>query len=227
MININLHDDKLELQKVAIQKLAFRAGVIVAMSIFLIIAFWGYRQVELGHAQDEIAKLDDQVKALSGDIKTIEKMKTRTKRSVEIMDGIDKLRSKQFQVTQVMEDLTLSVPDEIWFTNVQQITLKQLIKRKVPLIFVGDPEILNPKKKKKKKKKKGEADPTEFIEVQGRVFGKYGDQTLTRYVYDLRRVPYFKEVFLHETNYQLAGTYPIREFSLYIYTPVKKPDKKK
>ncbi|MDP6657367.1 MAG: hypothetical protein QGG38_02365 [Nitrospinaceae bacterium] len=222
MININLHDYKLELQKVAIQKLAVRAAVIVAMAIFLTIAYWGYRQVELGHAQTEITKLDDQVKALSGQIKTIDKMKTRTKRSVEIMEGIDTLRAKQFQVTQVMEGLTLTVPDEIWLTSVQQISLNQVFKRKVPVIFIGNPDELNPRKKKK-----GEREPTEFVEVQGRVFGKYGDQILTRYMDSLREVPYFKEVFLHQTVHQLAGTYPIREFSLYIYIPVKKPDKKK
>ncbi|MDP6477960.1 MAG: hypothetical protein QF502_08630 [Nitrospinaceae bacterium] len=222
MININLHDYKLELQKVAIQKLAVRAAVIVAMAIFLTIAYRGYRQVELGHAQTEITKLDDQVKALSGQIKTIDKMKTRTKRSVEIMEGIDTLRAKQFQVTQVMEGLTLTVPDEIWLTSVQQISLNQVFKRKVPVIFIGNPDELNPRKKKK-----GEREPTEFVEVQGRVFGKYGDQILTRYMDSLREVPYFKEVFLHQTVHQLAGTYPIREFSLYIYIPVKKPDKKK
>lgn len=221
MITINLHDYKQELQKVAIQKLAVKAAGIVIAAIFLIIVYWGYQQIGLGHTKTEIEKLEVLVNALSVQVRTVEKMKKRARRAAEITKEIERLRSGQFQVTQVLEDLVLSVPDEIWLTNVQQITMKELFKRKVPVIFIGNPDELDPKKKKKKRRRTKERGPTQFIEVKGRVFGQYGDQVLTRYLDGLRKVSYFKEVFLHRTEYQLAGTFPVRDFAFYIYMPVK------
>lgn len=223
MISINLHDYREELKKVAIQKLVVKAIAIVIAASILTLGYWQLQQINLDEFKTEIAGLEKQTQALEGQVQVVNQMKKRAKRVQEIIHGIDALRAEQFPVTQILEDLTLSIPDEIWLFSIRQMTMEQIIQSRTPLIFFGDPAKLNPKKKKKKKK--GEKDPLEFVRVQGRVFGQYGDKILSEYVDQLRKVPYFKEVFLHRTQYQLAGTFPLRSFTLYIYMPVKKKDK--
>ncbi|KMP12707.1 hypothetical protein UR09_00520 [Candidatus Nitromaritima sp. SCGC AAA799-A02] len=227
MITINLHDYRLELKKVATQQVVVRAVFIIILAIAFIIAYWGYQNLLLEKAQAEVTELEKEVSKMEPEVKTVDAMKQRSKRASEIMTGINELRVKQFSITRVLEDLTLSIPDEIWLTEVRQMTMENIFKNKVPVIFIGNPKELNPKKKKtKKKKKKGDTEPLEFLEVKGRVFGQYGDQILAEYVEQLRRIPYFKQVFLQQTRYQIEGSYPVRDFKLYTYMPTKTKPKK-
>lgn len=225
MIKINLHDYRLELRHVAIQKLVVKAAGIILGAVVLTLGYWVVQQVQLDQMQADILELEKQVKALDGPVKAVQKMQAKKRRAKQIMEGISMLRLGQMPATRILEDISMNIPSEIWLTGLEQRTLEQLVRKKIPVIFIGDPEKIKPKKKKKKKKKKKEELP-DFLEIKGRVFGSYGDRVLAGYMKQLEQVPYFKEVFLYQTKYVRLGTYPVREFTIYCYMPKPEPKKK-
>ncbi len=156
MKNINLFDYKQELKRVATQKRVVWAVEIVMLAVFLIIVYCGFQQVEIAYSETELEKLETRVKSLAAETTKIQSMKMQAKRVTEITEKIRGLRAKQFQVTQVLEGLTLSIPDEVWLTSVRQLTLKDVVSMKGPIIFFGDLQQRMPKKGKRgKKKEKG------------------------------------------------------------------------
>ncbi|MCH8157259.1 MAG: hypothetical protein IID18_05835, partial [Nitrospinae bacterium] len=108
MISINLHDYREELKKIAIQKLVVKAVAVVIVAIMLILGHWQLEQIKLDAVKTEIAELEKQTRALEGQVQVVKKMKTRTKRAREIINRIGALRAEQFQVTQILDELTLS-----------------------------------------------------------------------------------------------------------------------
>ena len=74
-------------------------------------------------------------------------MKLQAKRTEKIIKKINELRANQFQVTQILEDLILPVPDEIWLTSIRQLGIKEIKGKKIPVIFIGDPKKMKTKKK--------------------------------------------------------------------------------
>ena len=219
MIKINLHDYKEEIIKIGIQKQAVRGCTIIIGALVIIGVFWVLQQVKADAVRGEIVALDKQVQSLAKDVRVIQKMQNKQKRVLQIMEGIQGLRDRQMPLTKILADLSMNIPDGIWLTDIEQNTLKDIIKSKVPVIFVGDPKVL--KTKKKKKKKKGKIEPYEFIEIKGKAFGAYGDQSTLDYLSYLRTIPYFEQVFIRESKYDLIGTYPVREFTIYCYMPAK------
>ena len=225
MIKINLHDYKEEIIKIGIQKRVVsgvvRGCAIIIGALVIIGVFWVLLQAKADAVHGEITVLDKQVQSLAKDVKVIQKMQNKQKRVLQIMEGIQGLRDRQMPLTKILADLSMNIPDGIWLTDIEQNTLKDIIKSKVPIIFVGDPKVL----KKKKKKKKGKIEPYEFIEIKGKAFGAYGDQSILDYLSYLRTIPYFEQVFIRESKYDLIGTYPVREFTIYCYMPAKKTKK--
>ncbi len=220
MKNINLFDYKQELQRIAAQKLVVRAVEIVILAVFLIIVYYGFQQIKIAYGEIELEKLEKQVKSLAAETTKIQSMKLQTKRVIEITEKIRELRAKQFQVTQVLEGLTLSIPDEIWLTSVKQLTLKEVIAMRGPIIFFGDLQQRAPKKGKRAKKKTKKEDQSEFLEVRGRALGEHSNRIITGYVDILRKVSHFKGVSLHRIQRQLGEADPVSEFTLYIHRPV-------
>ena len=88
------------------------------------------------------------------------------------------------------------------------------------MIFIGDPKKMKTKKKSNKSKNKAQSKQ-EFLEVRGRLFGKHSDETIVRYIGRLRDSSSFVKVFLHQTSQQQAGTKAVRDFTFYVYMPMK------
>mgnify|MGYP006090756039 FL=1 len=220
MIDINLLDYKQELKKIAMQKIIINATGLVLFLIFLIVTYWCFQKIEIKYRANELKQLEGQVRKLTTQTTKIQSMKLQAKRTAKIIKKINELRANQFQVTQILEDLILPVPDEIWLTSVRQLGIKEIKGKKIPLIFIGDPKQIKTKKKSNKSKKKIQPKQ-EFLEVRGRLFGKHSDETIVRYIDRLRDSSSFDKVFLHQTSQQQNKTEAVRDFTFYVYMPMK------
>jgi Tfp pilus assembly protein PilN len=220
MIDINLLDYKQELKKIAMQKIIINATGLVLFLIFLIVTYWCFQKIEIKYRANELKQLEGQVRKLTTQTTKIQSMKLQAKRTAKIIKKINELRANQFQVTQILEDLILPVPDEIWLTSVRQLGIKEIKRKKIPLIFIGDPKQIKTKKKSNKSKKKIQPKQ-EFLEVRGRLFGKHSDETIVRYIDRLRDSSSFDKVFLHQTSQQENKTEAVRDFTFYVYMPMK------
>ena len=150
MISVNLLDYKQELKKIAMQKILINAIGAVLFFIFLIVTYWCFQKIEIRYRANELKQLEDQVRKLTAQTTKIQSMKLQAKRTAKIIKKINELRANQFQVTQILEDLILPVPDEIWLTSVRQLGIKEIKGKKIPLIFIGDPKKMKTKKKSSK-----------------------------------------------------------------------------
>ena len=220
MISVNLLDYKQELKKIAMQKILINAIGSVLFLIFLMATYWCFQKIEIKYRTNELKQLEGQVRGLTAQTTKIQSMKLQTKRTTKIIKKINELRANQFQVTQILEDLILPVPDEIWLTSVRQLGIKEIQGKKIPLVFIGDPKKMKTKKKSSKSKNKAQLKQ-EFLEVRGRLFGKHSDETIVRYLSRLRDSSSFVKVFLHQTSQQQAGTEAVRDFTFYVYMPMK------
>ena len=220
MISVNLLDYKQELRKIAMQKIIINAIGSVLFLIFLIVTYWCFQKIEIKYRANELKQLEGRVQELTAQTTKIQSMKLQAKRTEKIIKKINELRANQFQVTQILEDLILPVPDEIWLTSVRQLGIKEIKGKKIPVIFIGDPKKMKTKKKLNKSKNKAQSKQ-EFLEVRGRLFGKHSDETIVRYIGRLRDSPNFVKVFLHQTSQQQAGTEAVRDFTFYVYVPMK------
>ena len=220
MISVNLLDYKQELRKIAMQKIIINAIGSVLFLIFLIVTYWCFQKIEIKYRANELKQLEGRVQELTAQTTKIQSMKLQAKRTEKIIKKINELRANQFQVTQILEDLILPVPDEIWLTSVRQLGVKEIKGKKIPLIFIGDPKKMKTKKKSNKSKNKTQSKQ-EFFEVRGRLFGKHSDETVVRYLGRLRDSPDFVKVFLHQTSQQQTEKEAMRDFTFYIYMPIK------
>ena len=220
MISVNLLDYKQELRKIAMQKIIINAIGSVLFLIFLIVTYWCFQKIEIKYRSNELKQLEGQVRKLTAQTTKIQSMKLQAKRTEKIIKKINELRANQFQVTQILEDLILPVPDEIWLTSVRQLGINEIKGKKIPLIFIGDPKKMKTKKKLNKSKNKAQPKQ-EFLEVRGRLFGKHSDETIVRYIGRLRDSSSFVKVFLHQTTQRQAGTEAVRDFTFYVYMPMK------
>jgi len=220
MISINLLDYEQALKKVAMQKIIINTIGAVLFFIFLMVGYWCFQKIEIRYRANELKQLEGQVRGLTTETTKIQSMKLQAKRTKKIIKKINELRANQFQVTQILEDLILPVPDEIWLTSVRQLGVKEVKGKKIPLIFIGDPKKMRSEKKSNKSNNKVRSKQ-EFLEVRGRLFGKHSDETIVRYIDRLRDSSSFAKVFLHQTSQQQTGTKAVRDFTFYVYMPMK------
>ncbi len=221
MIYINLHDYREELRKIETQKHVVKATSVVCLIILLVLANWVVMQTQLDRVRGETQKLEMAVKALEPRVKAIQKMKSSKLRKEKIVEGIDRLRGKQFPVGKIINDLNIAVPEGVWLERVTQLTATKLKNKKVPIILFGDPA-LSKKKKKKKRKRKGKKkkdEISEFIEISGKALN---EQLIAEYIKNLQEIPYYKLTFLHKSSQTIMGGYPIYSFTAYSYMPKKK-----
>ena len=202
------------------QKIIINAIGSVLVLIFLIVTYWCFQKIEIKYRANELKQLEGRVEELTAQPTKIQSMKLQATRTEKIIKKINKLRANQFQVTQILEDLILPVPDEIWLTSIRQLGIKEIKGKKIPVIFIGDPKKMKTKKKLNKSKNKAQSKQ-EFLEVRGRLFGKHSDETIVRYIGRLRDSSSFAKVFLHQTSQQQAGTEAVRDFTFYVYMPMK------
>ena len=202
------------------QKIIINAIGAVLFFIFLMVGYWCFQKIEIRYRANELKQLEGQVRGLTTETTKIQSMKLQAKRTKKIIKKINELRANQFQVTQILEDLILPVPDEIWLTSVRQLGVKEVKGKKIPLILIGDPKKMRSEKKSNKSNNKVRSKQ-EFLEVRGRLFGKHSDETIVRYIDRLRDSSSFAKVFLHQTSQQQTGTKAVRDFTFYVYMPMK------
>lgn len=222
MIYINLHDYREELRKIETQKRVVKATSVVCVIILLVLVNWMVMQTQLDKVRGETQKLEMAVKALEPRVKAIEKMKASKVRREKIVEGIDRLRSKQFPVGKIVNDLNMAVPEGVWLERVTQLTASKLANKKVPVILFGNPELSNKKKKRKKRGKKKANEASEFIEISGKALN---EKLIAEYISNLQEIPYFKLTFLQKSTQTIMGGYPIYSFTAYSYMPEKKKKK--
>ena len=217
MIKINLHDYREELVKVEIQKRVVMGMYMLGGILALIVMTWVMDQMKLTQVRGEVQELDSQVKALEPEVKLVKGMMARTKRVEVILTGIEKLRHDQMEATRILADLNLRVPKNIWLTEIVQKTSQDIQSGRVPVILFDDPERLKNEKKNRKGKRGNKDDlKYDFLQIKGKAFK---EQEVVDYLKDLEQVPYFKISFIHKTNRQLMGVYPVYEFAIYCYMP--------
>jgi Tfp pilus assembly protein PilN len=222
MIYINLHDYREELRKIETQKRVVKATSVVCVIILLVVVNWMVMQTQLDKVRGETQKLEMAVKALEPRVNAIQKMKTSKLRREKIVEGIDRLRGKQFPVGKIINDLNMAVPEGVWLERVTQLTATKLQNKKVPVILFGDPALTKKKKKRKKKRKNKKNETPEFIEISGKALN---EQLIAEYIKNLQEIPYYKLTFLHKSSQTIMGGYPIYSFTAYSYMPEKKKKK--
>lgn len=224
IIAINLHDFRYELTKVDIQKQMLKACGVAVFCAILAAANWMVEQGEVDNKHREIKELERQVKALEKDFNDVKSMQAKSKRLLQIISGIQKLRNGQLETTKVLNDLYTRIPDNIWLTSIEQKNWRDLKKSRVPYILFEDPAKKKRKKKRKKKKKKGEIDKSrlyEFIELKGVAAGLDASDLVAQLTQDLSQIPYFKKVFIFKTRQSQSSGRPTVKFSIYCYMPIK------
>ena len=172
MIYINLHDYREELRKIETQKRVVKATSIICIIILLGLVNWMVMQSQLDKVRGETQELEKAVKALEPRVKAIRKMKTSKLRKEQIVEGIDRLRGKQFPVGKIINDLNMAVPEGVWLERVTQLTATKLRNKKVPVILFGDPALSKKKKKRRRKGEKKETEASEFIEIFGKALNE-------------------------------------------------------
>jgi Tfp pilus assembly protein PilN len=222
MIYINLHDYREELRKIETQKSVVKAISVVCIIIILVLANWMVMQTQLDKVRGETQKLETAVKALEPRVKAIQTMKTSKLRREKIVEGIDRLRSKQFPVGKIINDLNMAVPEGVWLEKVTQLTASKLANKKVPVILFGNPALSKKKKKRKRKGKKKKNEASEFIEISGKALN---ETLIAEYINNLQEIPYYKLTFLQKSTQTIMGGYPIYSFTAYSYMPKKKKKK--
>jgi hypothetical protein len=222
MIYINLHDYREELRKIETQKRVVKATFVVCVIILLVLVNWMVMQIQLDKVRGETQKLEMAVKALEPRVKSIQKMKISKVRKEKIVEGIDRLRGKQFPVGKIINDLNMAVPEGVWLERVTQLTTTKLQNKKVPIILFGDPAKSKKKKKRKRKRKNKKKEIPEFIEISGKALN---EQLIAEYIKNLQEISYYKLTFLHKSTQTILGGYPIYSFTAYSYMPEKKKKK--
>ena len=217
MIKINLHDYREELKRLAIQKQVLISASIVMVFVFMILGSWLIDKSRISRVDMEVKDLQQQVSVLQGEVNLVRGMQAKQKRVETILTGIENLRANQMPATQILFDVNLSVPDEIWLTKITQMSKADLTKERVPTIFIDTVAAKEAKNKSKKSSTKNpKKENKEFLQIEGHALE---DDAVARFVERLEEIPYFKMVFLYKTEQTLIGKTKVRKFSIFCYRP--------
>ncbi len=168
---------------------------------FLLMGNWLVELDRVDMIKADIKNLEKQVAALESDFQAVKKMQAQTRRSEEIVSGIQGLRNNQFETTRILNDLYSYVTDDVWLTSVEQKNWHQMKKEKVPYILFEDPSVKEKRKKKKKNKDEDEReDLYEFIEIKGMAVGEDPGKDVAKLTMNLEKLPYFEKVFIFKTG---------------------------
>lgn len=217
MIKINLHDYREELKRLAIQKQVLISASIVMVFAFMILGSWLIDKSRISRVDMEVKDLQQQVSVLQGEVNLVRGMQAKQKRVETILTGIENLRANQMPATQILFDVNLSVPDEIWLTKITQMSKADLARERVPTIFIDNVAAKEAKNKRKKSSAKNpKKENKEFLQIEGHALE---DDAVARFVERLEEIPYFKMVFLYKTEQTLIGKTKVRKFSIFCYRP--------
>ena len=104
---------------------------------------------------------------------------------------------------QILEGLTLSIPNGIWLTKIEQLSFEKISNDKGVLTFFRKPENAND-------------IGGRFLKVHGNVLRSAAGNPLTTYVKILREVSHFKKVYLHKISAKLDKNVAVINFALHI-----------
>lgn len=217
MIKINLHDYREELKRLAIQKQVLISASIVMVFVFMILGSWLIDKSRISRVDMEVKDLQQQVSVLQGEVNLVRGMQAKQKQVGTILTGIENLRANQMPATQILYDVNLSVPDEIWLTKITQMSKADLTKERVPTIFIDT--VAAKEAKNKSKKTNAKTSNKEFLKIEGHALE---DDAVARFVERLEEIPYFKLVFLYKTEQTLIGKTKVRKFSIFCYRPLNR-----
>ncbi len=209
MITINLYDYKTLVRDVGIQKNLTWVAMGITISSLLCFMIWIFQNILIGGLASDLAELENQVAAATPDYNVVQKMKAQKKKYGEIITGIDKLRSGQAHTTEFLEDMGRAIPEGVWLKSVRQMNMDEIMKAKVPFLFITYDD-----KKKRKKKKGGKGPGDKFIELKGVT---KTDQSTIHFLEQLRALPYIDAVVLHKSNRKWIENIPVHEFAIYCH----------
>lgn len=212
MIEINLFDHKRIAMEVKVQEwITASIGLVGAGLVLIGIVYLNY-QTQVIDAKTDADRFEQLVADNEGQYKKVLAMKAEMKSVEGVIATIDGLRSQEYEVSQLMEDLSDSIPEGLWLKSLAQKTLNELESKKVPVLFLltDDAE----KKKKGKKKKDADAPQHLFIEILG---SAVTDQAIVRYIEQLEELDYLDNVFVHKTRHIQIGLEKARAFTIYCH----------
>lgn len=212
MITINLFDHKRIVMEVRVQEWIISAIGLVVIGLLFIGAFWGISQTQVADIKSDADHLEQLVAGKEGPYKKVVAMQNEKKKVEGIISQIDGLRSQEYEVSQLMEDLSDSIPEGVWLNGLKQMSLEGLNGAGVPILFLLKSE--DEKKKTAKKKKDGKAPSHLFIEITGFAVT---DQSIVRYIELLEELDYLDNVFVHRTRHTQIGLEKARSFTIYCH----------
>lgn len=194
MIKINLLDFNEELKKVQIQKQVVSAASILVLALVLIVFVWAWEQSKNSRLTGEISELDSQINALESQYRVVKKMQKKTKRTNQIIAGIEDLRANQTQPAKLLDNLNQLIPDEIWLERIRIMTKRDVKKSGVTFEFEGGSD--------------------EIIEIKGVATQT---QAVPLYIERLKKTPYFKTVYLLRIKRETLGANQTWLFHIYCH----------
>ena len=214
MITINLYDYKRLVRDVSIQKSLTWVTMGVTVSVLLCFMIWMFQNILIGGMESDLAEVEAEVAAATPDYNVVQKKKAQQKKYVEIITGIDKLRSSQAHTTEFLEDVGRAVPEGVWLKSVQQMNMEEIIKDEVPFLFIpyGD--------KKKMKNLNAKESEDKFIGLKGVAST---DQPIVHFLEQIRALPYIDAVVLHESTREWIENVAVHEFAIYCHFLKPKP----
>jgi Tfp pilus assembly protein PilN len=216
MIQINLHDYRYELRKIAIQKRVVICITIIIAAFVLIVLSWLLEQSRLGLMKNETSKIEFQVEALKSGVQRVKEMEANQNRMETIIAGIEVLREQQLPADTIVSHLNIAIPEGLWLTSIIQKGSNELRLKNIPFIMFDDPA---KKKKKGNKRKESIKQAKEFIEVSGYALT---EEEVVEYMKRLQQLSYYKTTFLYKSAQLVLGGQSIYQFVIYCYMPVKK-----
>ncbi|OGW14303.1 MAG: hypothetical protein A3K09_07975 [Nitrospinae bacterium RIFCSPLOWO2_12_FULL_47_7] len=206
MITINLYDYRQQVRNTAIQKQVVAAAGVMLMSAALILANWFVEEINRDNLKIAIIEVEGKIKAIEGKVQAVLAMKKKQKRVLQIVDGIQTLKTGQYlSMTRLLEDLGNALPENIWLEGIVQANWQDLEKKKVPLIFIK-----NPAEKPQDKKE----EFYNFVEIKGKAIS---DDAIPRFIEGLEKISYFKTVFLFKKEVEEDKFNPVHGFTVYCY----------
>ena len=217
MITINLYDYKRIVRDVGIQRnLAWVAAGTFAI-IIICGGTWFLQKVWIWNTQAELAEVETEVAAATPDYKAVQQMKKEQTQYTKIITGIDALRSDQSKTTEFLEDIGRAVPEGVWLTSIQQMSMGSIVRKKIPFLFIS-----YDKKPKGRRSKKGKEDDTgdKFVELKGTAMD---GQPIVHLLEQLRAIPYIDAVVLNTSKRNWMENQPVQNFEIYCHFLKTKP----
>ena len=216
MIRINLHDYQYEVRRIGIQKRVVKCSAIIIVAMLLIVVSSLVEQVRLDSIKNETSKLKSQIAALQSEVQRVNTMEVKQNRMETIIAGIEGLREQQLQVTTIVSDLNMAIPEGLWLTSIIQKGANDLRSKNIPVIMFDDPAR---KEKQEEERKKGIKQAKEFVEVSGYALNEKG---VVEYMKRLQQVSYYETAFLYKIVQSILGGQPIYKFIIYCYISEEK-----